>query len=128
MTLNEFRSQLESYRRAVDVEAASLKDSYLALERLENLYLSFDTEERRLADQVLSEWVSSDDVNVRFDALYLVRRFRISLAAPALRGLAERLRSSTLPGAPDELEKVERILHELVQNLADMEDGRQRSH
>ncbi|HVX91533.1 MAG TPA: hypothetical protein VHC20_08060 [Candidatus Paceibacterota bacterium] len=113
MKLDEFRNQMEAYRSSVDQEAKSLKDSYLALDRLHNLYRKFDGEERAMADQVLTEWVLSEDENVRFDALALIDDFKIAHAMPALKTLTARLASSKAPGAPYELQKVDRILRDL---------------
>lgn len=110
MTLDEFRKEMESYRRSADEEARSLKDSYLALQRLKDLYRRFDDQERLMADQVIVEWALSSDENLRFDALALIREFEIASAAPALRQLAERLSTLQTPGAPYELRKVHRIL------------------
>jgi hypothetical protein len=73
------------------------------------LYRKFDAEERRMADQVLTEWVLSEDENVRFDALALIDDFKIARAVPALKALAGRLASSRAPGAPHELQKLDRI-------------------
>ena len=114
MKLDEFRHQMESYRRAADEEAMSLKDSYLALDQLHNLYQKFDTKERTLADRVLSEWVLSEDEKLRFDALALINDFKIVCATPALRKLADRLASSRTPGAPYELNKVRRIIESIA--------------
>jgi cysteinyl-tRNA synthetase len=110
MNLEEFRKEMEAYRRAVDKEAVSLKESYQALERLHSLYDRFDAEERQLADQVLADWVLDDDEAVRFDALALITDFRIKTAEQALQKLASRLATSARPGAPYELKKVNRIL------------------
>lgn len=113
MKLDEFRRQMESYRRAADEEAASLKDSYVALDRLHTLYRKFDSEEQKIADQVLAEWALSADEKLRFDALALIDDFKVASAAPALRQLANRLASSDAPGAPYELKKVNRIIEDL---------------
>lgn len=101
---------MESYRASANEEATSLKDSYLALERLHRLYRIFDTKEREMADQVLTEWVLSEDENVRFDALALIRDFKIRKATQALQELADRLAHSSTKGALYELKKVNRIL------------------
>ena len=114
MKLDEIRSEMESYRRAVDEEARSLKDSYLALDKLHRLYRGFDSEDRAMADQVLAEWALSEDEDVRFDALALIDDFKIVSALPALRDLASRLTTSNAPGAPYELKKVERITAGIV--------------
>jgi hypothetical protein len=113
MNLHEFRQEMESYRRSVDEEARALKDSYLALDRLHALYGRFDAVERTMADQVLTEWALSDDEGRRFDALALIDDFKVTAAAAALKLLAGRLASSTAPGAPYELQKVDRILEDL---------------
>ena len=111
--LDEFPLEMESYRRAGDEEARSLKDSWLALDRLHALYGKFNGEERVMADQVLAEWALSGDESVRFDALALIDDFKIAAAIPMLRKLSERLASSTAPGAPYEAKKVKRIMSSL---------------
>ena len=110
MNLDEFRRQMVSYRQAVTEEAKLLKDSYHVIDRLRALYQKCDDEERKLANQVLAEWVLSDDEDVRYDAQLLINEFQIMTAAPALRELAVRLESSNMLGAPYELEIVNRII------------------
>lgn len=117
MTLDEFRHQLEMYRQTVNDEADSQKDSYLALARLHNLFQEFDSEERAMADQVLAEWALSNDENVRFDVLSLIDKFHVVTARSALETLASRLAVSIAPGAPYELEKVNRILRDLTEHV-----------
>ena len=112
MTLEEFRNEMNSYRRAVEDEAIKLKDSYLALERLHRLYQKFDATEREMADQVLTEWVLSDDEGTRFEAMSLIDDFKIERTIPALKELAGRLASSKAPGAPYEIMKIEGLLSE----------------
>jgi hypothetical protein len=113
MTLEEFRILMEIYRQAAERDARSLKDSYLALDRLHNLYEKFSSEERAMANEVLHEWALSDDEGLRFDALALIDDFKISSAVPALKVLADRLVSSSAVGASFELHKVDRILKDL---------------
>jgi len=113
MNLEEFRRRMEAYRSAVEKDSKELRDSYYALERLHILYRSFNADERVLADRVLTEWVLSDDETLRFDALALVDDFKVLQSIPALTELAGRLRSSGTPGAPFELQKVDRIIKEL---------------
>jgi hypothetical protein len=113
MTLEEFRIEMESYRRNAESDARSLKDSYLALDRLHNLYEKLNSEERAMANEVLQEWAVSDDEHVRFDALAIIDNFKITAAAPALKALADRLVSSNAVGASFELHKVDRILRDL---------------
>src|SRR6185437_8702488 len=109
MDLTETREQLITFRKVANEEARSLKDSRLALERLQALYHGLTAAERELADKILMEWILSDDETVRFDALALVDRFKIRDAAPALSQLARRLGQSKAPSAIYELKKVDRV-------------------
>ncbi len=118
MTLDEFREKMERFWESANREALELKDSYLALERLHSLYRRFDSSERQLADQVVAEWVRSNEEAKRFDAVALIREFKIGRAVPALRELADDLGQSDDPGAPFEREKVERLLAEMASNGA----------
>jgi hypothetical protein len=113
MNLDEFREEMDAYRRAVDEEAKSLKNSQLALERLRQLYQRFDAKKRAMADHVLAEWVLSDDESKRFDALSLINEFKITKATPALRSLADRLSENRAVSVPYELWKVYGILRRL---------------
>jgi len=110
MTLDEFKKEMLAYRKAADKEAISRKESNLAWQSLHDMYQNFNAKERAMADQVLEEWVSSDDENVRYDALVLIGDFKIVSVVPALRALASRLASSTTPDAPYELNKINRII------------------
>lgn len=113
MKIDEFRRRMEQFWQDADQEAASLKDSYHALELLHNLYIKFDGAERAMADEVISEWVLFESEKMRFDALALIDDFCIERAMPALHDLAIRLSTSSTPGAPYELDKVNRIIHKL---------------
>lgn len=114
MKFDEFRRKMESYRQRADEEAAHLKDSFVVRKRLLELYRRFNTHERFMANQVLSEWALSEDEAIRFDALGLIKDLKIATAVPSLLQLAERLRREQSPGAPFELEKVERIITEIT--------------
>jgi hypothetical protein len=110
MNLDEFRREMESYRRQADEEANRRKDSVWVEKQLLQLYGRFDEHERLMAHQVFAEWALSQDEATRFDALIMIGRFKIVTALPALRQLAERLRTERSPGAPFELDKVERLI------------------
>jgi hypothetical protein len=110
MNLDEFRREMETYRRGADEEATRCKESFLVEKQLLQLYGRFDEQERLMAHQVFAEWALSRDEATRFDALVMIRRFKIVTALPALRQLAERLRMERSPGAPFELDKVERLI------------------
>ena len=114
MTSEELRAEMVSYRQHLDDEAKALKDPFATLEKLRALYLKFGDAERRMADQVLSEWALSADESLRFDALALIDALTIETAVPALQRLAKHLGSSAEPSAPYELKKVLRILSGLI--------------
>jgi hypothetical protein len=114
MTLDEFRLEMEQFRLSVEDEAAKFKDPYIALERLQTLYRSFDKDERLLADQVLGEWVLSESESACFEALVLIEDFKITTAVPQLVALIPRLEGSLEPGAPFLLKKVRRKIEMLT--------------
>lgn len=116
MKMQDFRAELERFRSRVEEEAEAFKDSYLVLEKLEALYRSFSKEDQAMADDIIAEWVLSDNESLRFDALALIREFSIVKAKHALERLEGRLRSSVAPGAPFELKKVISILGQLNQD------------
>jgi hypothetical protein len=109
----DFKKHFEAFRDSADDEALSLKDSQLALLRLEELYKKFDARERLMADQLLMEWSLSENEGIRFDALALISHFNIVKAVPALRQLSERLAESVAVSAPFELEKVNKLIAKL---------------
>jgi hypothetical protein len=113
MTLDEFRQEMIAYLQAVEQEEIELRHSSHAFVRMENLYRRFDAEERAMADQVLAEWLSSDDSTERYHARVLIRKFRIAAALPALEKRAVHLASSRERNAPDELESVNRLIRDL---------------
>ena len=112
MTLDEFRKEMEAFRGSVDEEARSLRAPYVVSEEFSKLYQSFGDSERAMADQVLAEWVLSEEEGVRYDALALISEFKITTTVQVLRKLASRLALSCTPGAPFELEWVNRIISE----------------
>src|SRR5262245_18867586 len=116
MNVDEFRKEMWAYRQAADRDAIALENSNLAWEWLREFYWSLEADRRMLADQVLTEWLLSDDESVRYDALVLIDDFRIAAALPGLHEAAGRLRRSESPGAPFELKKVDRIVNMLEGN------------
>lgn len=108
------RIRMNQYRKLVSEEALCLKQSSLVPEKLHVFYSEIPSDQRPMANQVISEWVLSDDEAVRFDALALIDDFSIVAAESALRELSNRLTSSAEPGAPYERQKVIRIQEGLV--------------
>jgi uncharacterized protein HemX len=102
MNLEEFRLEMNAFWEDVEQEAAEQKDSYIAIDRLAALYERFDSAEREMADQVVAEWVLSEDELLRFAARHMIAEFRIVTAVPVLRALQSRLATVDSPGAPYE--------------------------
>jgi hypothetical protein len=119
MALDSVRRHMESDRSLADAEANASRDPQIVPERLRTWYRSLGPDDRLQAHSVLMEWLASEDEALRFDALALVDDFMIASSAPALAQLAVRLKSSTLPGAPYELKKVNRVRARLVAVPAD---------
>jgi hypothetical protein len=113
MTLDEFRQEMSAYLKAVKQEEIELRYSSHTFVRMENLYRRFDAQERAMADQVLAEWLSSDNSSERYHAYVLIDKFRIAAALPALEKRAAQLASNRERGASDELEPVNRLIRDL---------------
>src|SRR5258705_5889203 len=113
MTSDELRHEMYEFREHVNAEAEERRDTYYALEQLCRFYEKSLPHERHSLNEVLFEWLLSDDEGLRFDAQALIGKFAVSDSVPTLEALAERLRRSKQPGAPYELEKVNRILNAL---------------
>jgi len=113
MTINELRQEMQSYWLSVDAEAKLTKDSTLAITRLHDFYMRLDENDRQMADEIISEWVLSENSTVRFDALALVDDFKIIKSLSYLRILSERLALSSKPEDIYELKKVKRIISNL---------------
>jgi hypothetical protein len=116
MTLEDFRTRMNSFWESANREADELKDPIRALELLSRLYRNLDVAERALADRVLAEWALSDDEAKRFVAVALIREFEVVSGAPELCLLISGLAGSDDPGAPFEREKVEVLLRDLGLN------------
>lgn len=109
MTRDEMRLAMSQLRNSSEAAARTFKDSYLVLEELAAFYESLEPHDRNIADQVICEWIESDGEGLRFDAMSLVRKFRIRSAVMSLLQLEARLSTSMAPGAPFEREKAAKI-------------------
>lgn len=118
MTLDRVRQRLESLRSSAGHEGHLQRDAELPLERLRAAYAATPADDRPSADAVIVEWLASDDENLRFDAIALIDEFRIDSAA-SLHCLRTRLLSSNSPGAPFEVEKIDRVLRGLTAGSGD---------
>jgi hypothetical protein len=113
MTLDDFRREMEAYRQDVHKEGWDLKDSVHAWDRLEVLYRRFDAEERAIADQVISEWILSDNDSASHDGWVLARRCHIKSAIPAIEELVRRIASSRDPRVHGWLDTISRALEDI---------------
>ena len=109
----DVRGRWEQLRERLDKDAREQKMSQAAILELSHRYRLLSSDERRVVDELLAEWILADDENKRFDALALISEHRVESAMSALYRLAERLRASAAPGAPYELAKVNRIVDRL---------------
>ena len=103
----------------ISVRADEMRDSPSAIPVLFDAYRSLSTADMATADAVIASAVESRDDKERFDALALVREFKIRTAVPSLRRLSSRLEGVASPGAPFEIAKVTQILAELDQPETD---------
>ena len=90
-----------------------MKDSQRAIIELSAEYQKLPNEERLVVDDLLAEWVGSDDERLRFDAMAIINDFQIDSAVPALQVLEEQLSDSSAPGAPYERAKARRLIDAL---------------
>jgi hypothetical protein len=100
----------EDARKLVD----SGRDPYAPIERMSALYRQSGLEDRAVANGLIAADLDSEDSGIRYDAMWLIREFAITSAGPALMALAGRLATSRRVGAQFELEKVERLIHDLA--------------
>lgn len=101
-------------RDDIDRRFVEARDSNGAIVELAVIYARIPEADRAEVNEVLAEWVESEDEGLRFDALAIVNKYRLIHAVPALRRLQARLESDTSPGAPYEWAKVNRILGNLT--------------
>jgi hypothetical protein len=114
LTYEEFLQEMNASRQHYVHEGVMAKEMNLVCMNLEKLYLRFDEDERKLADQVVAEWARSEDYDLRWDAEFLIGKFYITSASQSLKDLAGRLAIVPVPSAPvkAELEKIQRLLAE----------------
>jgi hypothetical protein len=110
MTDPAVRKDWINFREQASDEAIAAKDSQSALFALFAYYTSLPGPERQIVDRLLAEQLGEDDEDIWFDALAVIREFRITSALPALRQLADRLESANGPSAPYDWAKVNRLI------------------
>lgn len=104
--------------QAAAAEARTLvdagRDPYAPIAQLSALYRRLGTDDQAVVDGLITADLNSDDSGMRYDAMWLIREFKIRSAIPVLQTLATRLASSSEVGAPFEIEKIERLIGALT--------------
>lgn len=118
MSTTNARSRWEELRERLDEDARLSKSSQVVVLELSRQYRALDEAERSEVDELLAEWVLSEDEGKRFDAMAVIADNQVARAVPALRELGERLEASDAPSAPFEWAKVNRILGKLHESGA----------
>lgn len=104
---------MEERWREFEREASALSEGNLATVLGKAWYRTLEPPERSLADQVLGDWVLNGTSGQQFDALALIREFRIRSAKPALHQLAAKLDRTPGPEAEYLGKKVLRVINAL---------------
>ncbi len=114
MNADEVRSQFEVFAdRAVEAAVASKRPNDADWD-LRKYYRALNPDERDVVDELLAEWLFSDDQQRNYSARVLISTERITSAIPALRELANRLEHSNEAGAMARWKMVNEILGELT--------------
>ena len=111
--MDRFREVMEERWQEFEHEASALSEGNLATVLGKAWYRTLDPTERTLADQVLGDWLLRGTSGQQFDALALIREFRISSAEPALHQLAANLDRMPGPEATHLCKKVQRVIDAL---------------
>lgn len=109
------RDQWWALRDDLNHRYSESKNSQAAVLDLASAYGRLPDPDSHEVNEVLEEWLLSEDEGLRFDALHVVRAFAITDAVPSPRLLQDRLAGSPDPSAPYEWTKVNQILAVLVQ-------------
>lgn len=115
MSRRDARTRWEQLRERLDEDARASKSAQGVVLELARQYRELDEAERSQVDELLAQWILSEDEGKRFDAMAVIADNHVAHAVPALRELSERLEASDAPSAPFEWAKVNRILGKLRQ-------------
>jgi hypothetical protein len=87
--LASFRSRIEALRQGWSEEDELYQFGNRVTTRLTALYEASDAEHRRIFDEVLADWVRSEDTGTWRDGEVLISHFDVCSAIPALREVLE---------------------------------------
>jgi hypothetical protein len=114
MNQSDIRAEWNELRARLSAEAIATKSSEEAVIELSAHYRRLDAQDQAAVDEVIAEWVNSDDESAHYDARPLIGEHHILAAVPALQRLIQRLAQSEEPGARFERAAVARVLSTLV--------------
>jgi hypothetical protein len=109
----ELRAAWVLMRNEADALGVASKDSQGVLGALFGHYRRLTQGERSVIDRLLAEQLRSDDEGLRFDAMALIREFRIVSALDDLCALALRLETAHGPGGPYKWAEADRLIGQL---------------
>jgi len=113
MIKDNIREYLNNEWIRINNEAIKNKESQKALFDLITLYKGFSDEEITTANEVIFEWVLSEDVAKRYDGLALINEFLLVDAISVLNDLSNKLREENEPSSKYEITKITRIMKKL---------------
>lgn len=116
MSSEEFRQAMYKYWDEINKEGKAFKDPYIRLDRLRSLLKKLDADERNLANEVLAEWLLSDNAGRRYDANVLIRELNITTALPALEELIRRLSKSAVPDDHMGADRLRKLATQLMEH------------
>ena len=88
------REDVETLWQRLDREERDWKLANHTLVELEKVYEALDVEDRRVVDEVLTEWLESDNARKQFDAEGLARHFRIRSVLPSVQSQLRKISSA----------------------------------
>ena len=105
--------ELDRYWERLDRIAQAEKNSHGALLCLSKSYREWDSDQRSQANEAFQEWLNSENVRKRFDALVLIEEFGIVEARSGLLTFLCRLEGASGPEAEYERRRVREVLSAL---------------
>jgi hypothetical protein len=117
--LNRFREMINDWHDDALVRAG--KEPNEVDVKIAHLYSELGPNARRFCNEVLAEWVNSEDGQRRFSAFSLARKFRISSMTPAIEEFIRHRSNPQNFAERGELAKAKRVLTCLTDNSADPE-------
>lgn len=123
MSEEELREAWLRFRHEAVIDAIGSKQVTDALLELFRAYENLSADERPIIDQLLIAQLGSGLSSARFDALALIRTFRILSAVDALGLLERHLAREKGPSARDERAVVKHLLNELSDSRSNADDS-----